>query len=226
MTPELDLQRIPEFCRLPKFVALQVHGFESLRIRDFEASQVQDSRLSRVRDPETSQVQDSRPPRVCDSETSRVHDSRPPRVRDSETLRVHDSRPPRVCDSETSWVQDSRSSRVLCSWKLISQIWLTSTFRGWQVFLNFPTQCIFVLEVCPCMFRTWEWQPSWTTKIAGASVPDLFFSYTQLSWPTSWPPLLVLATQNWQKPTGHTRFAKRSDRVVSVVGLAIDRLAV
>jgi hypothetical protein len=38
MTPELDLQQIPEFHRLPNFVALQVHGFESLRVRDSEAS--------------------------------------------------------------------------------------------------------------------------------------------------------------------------------------------
>jgi hypothetical protein len=107
VTPELVLHHIPEFHRFPKFVAPQVHGFESLRIRNFEASQVQDFK--------------------------------PSRVRDSEASRVRDSRPPRVRDSETSWVPDSRSSRVLCFWKLASQISLTSTFWGWQVFLNSPT---------------------------------------------------------------------------------------
>jgi hypothetical protein len=107
VTPELVLHHIPEFHRFPKFVAPQVHGFESSRIRDFEASQVQDSE--------------------------------PSRVRDSEASRVRDSRPPLVRDSETSWVPDSRSSRVLCSRKISSQISLTSTFRGWQVFLNSPT---------------------------------------------------------------------------------------
>jgi hypothetical protein len=50
MTPELDLQQIPEFHRLPKFVALQVHGFRSLRVRNSEASQVQDSRSLLARD--------------------------------------------------------------------------------------------------------------------------------------------------------------------------------
>jgi hypothetical protein len=76
MTPELDLQQIHEFHRLPKFVALQVHGFMSLRVRDSEASQVQDSRSLRVHDFAASQVQDSRSSRVRDSETSQVQDSR------------------------------------------------------------------------------------------------------------------------------------------------------
>jgi hypothetical protein len=35
--PELVLQHVPEFRRFPKFVASQVHGFESSRIRDFMA---------------------------------------------------------------------------------------------------------------------------------------------------------------------------------------------
>jgi hypothetical protein len=82
MTTELDLQQIPEFHRLPKFVALQVHGFRSLRVRNFEVSQVQDSRLSLVRDFAASQVQDSRSLLVRDSETSRVQDSKLSRVRD------------------------------------------------------------------------------------------------------------------------------------------------
>jgi hypothetical protein len=86
-----------------------------------------------------SQIRDSEPSHVRDSEASRVQDSRPPCVRDSETSWVSDSRSSRVRDSETSWVSDSRSSRVLFSWKLTSQISLTSTFRGWQVFLNSPT---------------------------------------------------------------------------------------
>jgi hypothetical protein len=108
VTPELVLHHTPEFHRFPKSAALQVHGFESLRIRDFEASQVQDSE--------------------------------PSRVRDSEASRVWDSRPPRIRDSETSWVPDSISSRFLCPWKYISRISWTSTFRGWQVFLNSPTK--------------------------------------------------------------------------------------
>jgi hypothetical protein len=37
VTPEFVFHHIPEFHRFPKFVALQVHGFESLRIRDFGA---------------------------------------------------------------------------------------------------------------------------------------------------------------------------------------------
>jgi hypothetical protein len=37
VTPEFVLHHIPEFHRFPKFVALQVHGFESSRIRDFGA---------------------------------------------------------------------------------------------------------------------------------------------------------------------------------------------
>jgi hypothetical protein len=107
VTPELVLHHIPEFHRFPKFVAPQVHGFESSRIRDFEASQVQDSE--------------------------------PTRVRDSEASRVRDSWPSRICDSETSWVPDSRSSWFLWPWKHISRISWTSTFRGWQVFLNSRT---------------------------------------------------------------------------------------
>jgi hypothetical protein len=70
VTPKLVLHHTPEFHRFPKFVALQVHGFEPLRVRDIEASQVQDSKPSRVRDSEASRVQDSRPPRVHDFETS------------------------------------------------------------------------------------------------------------------------------------------------------------
>jgi hypothetical protein len=37
VTHELVLHHIPEFHRFPKFVASQVHGFESSRIRDFKA---------------------------------------------------------------------------------------------------------------------------------------------------------------------------------------------
>jgi hypothetical protein len=139
MTPELDFQQIPEFHRLPKFVALQVHGFRSLRVRNSEASQVQDSRSSLVRDFAASQFQDSRSLRVRDSETSQVQDSRSLRIRDSETSQVQDSKLSRIREFAASQVQDSRSSHVLCSWKLISRTLLTSTFRGWQVFLNSPT---------------------------------------------------------------------------------------
>jgi hypothetical protein len=138
-TPELDLQQILEFHRLPKFVALQVHGFRSLRVRNSEASQVQDSRPSLVRDFAASQVQDSRSSLVRDFAASQVQDSISSRVRDSETSQVQGSRSSRVRDSETSQVQDFRSSRVPCSWKLISRTSLISTFRGWQVFLNSPT---------------------------------------------------------------------------------------
>jgi hypothetical protein len=35
VTPKFVFHHIPEFHRFPKFVALQVHGFESLQIRDF-----------------------------------------------------------------------------------------------------------------------------------------------------------------------------------------------
>jgi hypothetical protein len=122
MTSELDVQQILELHRLP-ISWLQVHGFGPLRVRDFEASQVQDFRSSHVRDFVASQVQDSGSSHVRDSEASQVQDSRSSHVR----------------DFATSQVQDSRSSRVLCSWKLISQTSWTSTFRGWQVFLNFPT---------------------------------------------------------------------------------------
>jgi hypothetical protein len=101
----------------------QVHGFRPLRVRDFEASQVQESRSSHVRDFVASHVQDSGSPHVRDSEASQVQDSRSSHVR----------------DFAASQVQDSRSSRVLYSWKLISRTSWTSTFRGWQVFLNSPT---------------------------------------------------------------------------------------
>jgi hypothetical protein len=74
VTPELVLHHTPEFQRFPKFMAPQVHGFESSRICDFEASQVQDSEPSRVRDSEASRVRDSK--RIRDSETSWVPDSR------------------------------------------------------------------------------------------------------------------------------------------------------
>jgi hypothetical protein len=53
MTPELDLQQIPEFRRLSKFVTLQVHGFESLRnsrLRGFTGSRFQTIARSRSRD--------------------------------------------------------------------------------------------------------------------------------------------------------------------------------
>jgi hypothetical protein len=121
--PNLTFSRFPNFTDsrsswLCRFMA-------SGRVRGSEASQVQDSISSRVRDFTASHVQDSRSSRVRDSKTSQVQDPRSSRVR----------------DSETSQVQDSRSSRVLCPWKLISRTSLTSTFRGWQVFLNSPTIC-------------------------------------------------------------------------------------
>jgi hypothetical protein len=37
VTPEFVFHHIPEFYRFPKFVALQVHGFESSRTRNFGA---------------------------------------------------------------------------------------------------------------------------------------------------------------------------------------------
>jgi hypothetical protein len=82
-TSELELQRIPEFRRLPiswfcKFMtpdlhrfatsgASQVQSFRSSQVRDFRASQVQDSRSSQVRDFGASQVQGSRSSQVQDS---------------------------------------------------------------------------------------------------------------------------------------------------------------
>jgi hypothetical protein len=67
-----------------------------------------------------------------------VHDSEPSRVRDSETSRVRESTSLCIRDFKTSWIPNSRSLWVLCPWKLTSQISLTSTFRGWRVFLNSP----------------------------------------------------------------------------------------
>jgi hypothetical protein len=99
------------------------HTPEFHRFPKFVVPQVRGFKSSRIRDFEASQIQDFKPSCVRDSEASWVSDSRSSRVR----------------DSETSWVSDSRSSRVLCSWKLTSQISLTSTFRGWHVFLNSPT---------------------------------------------------------------------------------------
>jgi hypothetical protein len=107
LIPELVLHHIPEFRRFPQFVASQVHGFESSRIRNLGAQQVQDSEPSRVRDSGTS------------------------RVRQSSSLCIR--------DFKTTWIPNSRSLWVLCPWKLTSQISLTSTFRGWRVFLNYPT---------------------------------------------------------------------------------------
>jgi hypothetical protein len=131
VTPELVLHHTPELHRFPKFVALQVQDSEPSRVRDSEASRVQDSRPPCVRDSETSWVSDSSSSRVRDSGATWVSDSRSSRVRDSETSWVLNSRSSRVRDSKTLWVSDSRSLRVLCSWKLTSQILLTSTFQGW-----------------------------------------------------------------------------------------------
>jgi hypothetical protein len=90
---------------------------------------------------------------IRDFEASQVQGSKPSRFRDSEASRVRDSKPPSIRDSETSWVPDSRSSWFLCPWKHISRISWTSTFRGWQVFLNSPTTVVAaiarVLFVCP-----------------------------------------------------------------------------
>jgi hypothetical protein len=90
-TSELELQRIPEFRRLPiswfrRFMtpglhrfatsgALQVQGFTSSQVRDSRASQVQDSRSSQVRDFGPSQVQDSKSSQVRDFGASQVQDS-------------------------------------------------------------------------------------------------------------------------------------------------------
>jgi hypothetical protein len=106
--------------RLSNFMISQVRGFGSSRIRDFGASHVRDSRLLHVRDFEASQVQDSRSSHIRDFEASQVQDSRSSHIRDFEASQVQDS-----------W--------VLCSWKLITRISWTSTFRGWHVFLNSPT---------------------------------------------------------------------------------------
>jgi hypothetical protein len=82
-TSELELQRTPEFRRLPiswfrRFMtpglhrfatsgASQVQGFRSSQVRDSRASQVKGFRSSQVRDFEASQVQDSRSSQVQDS---------------------------------------------------------------------------------------------------------------------------------------------------------------
>jgi hypothetical protein len=55
------------------------------------------------------------------------------------TSRVRESSSLCIRDFKTSWIPDSRSLWVVFPWKLTSQIWLTSTFRGWRVFLNSPT---------------------------------------------------------------------------------------
>jgi hypothetical protein len=60
LTPEFVFHHIPEFHRFPKFMALQVHGFESLRIHDFgtlAGSRFWDITRSRLRGFEGSGLQ-------------------------------------------------------------------------------------------------------------------------------------------------------------------------
>jgi hypothetical protein len=69
VTHEFVFHHIPEFHRFPKFVAPQVHGFESLRIRDFGAlagSRFRAITRSRLRGFEGSRLQITAHSRLLD----------------------------------------------------------------------------------------------------------------------------------------------------------------
>jgi hypothetical protein len=99
-TSELELQRTPEFCRLPiswfcRFMtsgASQVQDFRSSQVRNFGASQVRDSGSLQVQDSWASRAQDSRSSQVQDSWASQVLSFRSPQVRDFGASQVQDSR--------------------------------------------------------------------------------------------------------------------------------------